>query len=72
MRLQTRLGRAEGAAHKTFPSDRPSELTPKEWLEQVEAQGREGAFAAEPDYPVALAAYREALDKAQADLGPGE
>ena len=72
MRLRARLGRAEGAAHKTFQSDRPPELTPAEWLKKFEAQGREEPFAAEPDYPVALAAYRDALNKAQADLGPGE
>jgi hypothetical protein len=72
MRLRARLGRAEGAAHKTFSSDHPPELTPAEWLKKFEALGREEPFAAEPDYPVALAAYREALNKAQADLGPGE
>jgi hypothetical protein len=72
MRLRARLGRAEGAAHKTLSSDHPSELTPVEWLKKFEAWGRKEPFAAEPDYPVALAAYRDALDEAQADLGPGE
>ncbi len=72
MKLRARLGRAEGAAHKTFSSDHPPELTPREWLKKFEALGREEPLAAEPDYPVALAAYREALDKAQADLRPGE
>ena len=72
MRLRARLGRAEGAAHKTFSSDHPPELTPAEWLEKFETLGREWACAAEPDYSVAPAAYRDALDKAQADLGPGE
>jgi hypothetical protein len=72
MRLQTRLGRAEGAALKASASDRPRPLTPAEWLEQFEAWGREGAFPAEPDYPMALAAYRNALQNARADAGSGE
>jgi hypothetical protein len=42
----------------------------EDWLAAFEAWGRAGRFAHEADFPVALAAYRDALSKAAADDDP--
>jgi hypothetical protein len=72
MTTRVRMKRLEAAVRRQTPAQRPARLTEEDWLEQHEAWGRAGVFAAEPDYSVALAAYREALEKAYADAGPGE
>ncbi len=42
----------------------------EDWLELFAEWGRAGAFAAEPDFPVALAFYRDALTRAKAQADP--
>jgi hypothetical protein len=44
--------------------------TDEESLQQYEAWGREGLFSHEPDFPVALAVYRAALEQARAQADP--
>jgi hypothetical protein len=44
--------------------------TDEDWLELFAEWGRAGAFAAEPDFPVALAFYRDALARAKAQADP--
>jgi hypothetical protein len=46
---------------RSQPSQRPSPETPEEWLAYFEAMGREGTFDCEPDFPKALALYRDAV-----------
>jgi hypothetical protein len=71
MRLRHRVARLEGAARQAAATG-PAEdgLTDEEWLAQFEAYGREGCFAAEPDFPAALAAYRRALEQAASQADP--
>jgi hypothetical protein len=44
--------------------------TDEDWLEQFEAWGKDGSFAHEPDFPAALAFYRDALKQARAQSEP--
>src|SRR5260370_27517630 len=41
-------------------------LSKREWLTRFERWGREGVFANEPAFPIALAAYHRALEEAEA------
>jgi hypothetical protein len=70
VRLLRRLQRLEDAAHSAAPAERPHQLTEEDWLHRFEAQEREGDFAAEPDFPAALAFYRDALRRAHAQADP--
>ena len=70
MTLRARLRRLEKAAGRAAPADRPGRLTEDDWLECFEAWGREGVFAAEPDFPGALAFYRDALGRVKAQDDP--
>jgi hypothetical protein len=45
-------------------------LTEEDWLACYEDWGRQGHFQGEPDFPSALAAYRQALEQARAGTDP--
>jgi hypothetical protein len=45
-------------------------LSEWDWLDRFEQWGRQGTFAHEPDFPVALATYRQALVLAAAQTNP--
>jgi hypothetical protein len=49
---------------------RCNNYTDEDWLELFGEWGRAGAFAAEPDIPVALTFYRDALAQAKAQADP--
>jgi hypothetical protein len=70
MKLLRRLQRLEDAVHSAAPPEAPVRLTEDDWLAWYEAQELEGAFAPEPDFPAALAFYRDALKRAQAQADP--
>lgn len=70
MTLRARLRRLEKAAGRVAPADRPDRMTEEDWLECFEVWGREGVFAVEPDFPRALAFYRDALGRAKAQADP--
>jgi hypothetical protein len=59
MTLRSLLRRLENVAHKAPRVERPE--TDEDFLARFEAWDREGRFAAEPDFPMALACYRDAL-----------
>jgi hypothetical protein len=68
--LLRRLQRLEDAARPEAPTERPVRLTEEDWLAWYEAQAHMGDFAAEPDFPAALAFYRDALRRAHAQADP--
>lgn len=72
MTLRTRLQRLEVKTRRRQPpeNDLGDDLGDEDWLELFEALGREGHFAGEPDFPTALAFYRAALQRAQAQTDP--
>jgi hypothetical protein len=70
VRLLRRLQRLEDAARPEAPTKRPVRLTEEDLLAWYEVQERVGDFAAEPDFPRALAFYRDALQRAQAQADP--
>ena len=72
MTMRTRLQRLEVQARRRQPSteDRWDDPRDEDWLELFEVWGAEGHFAREPDFPMALAFYREALQRAQAQTDP--
>ena len=67
--LTTRLARLEDrAATRT-----QAELDHRDeagWLARFEEWGRERLFGHEPDFPVALAIFRDALERARASIDP--
>jgi hypothetical protein len=66
MRLNARLRKLE---QQTRPQDdeQRHEYLEEDWLEVFEDLAREGTLDREPDFPVALAALRAELARAQAD-----
>jgi hypothetical protein len=65
--LISRIKKLEGrAGSRAGRSWRPE--TDADWLAVFEAHGRGGEFDGEPDFPVALEAYRRAVESS----GPGE
>src|SRR5262249_30893092 len=71
MTLRTRLKRLEHRAKRLAPEEKRSDSrTGEAWLDRFESWGREGFFDSEPDYPEALACYRDALQKAKAQAEP--
>jgi hypothetical protein len=68
--VRNRLARLEAAARTTRPQGGLRELTDEDRLAIYEAWGRKGCFAREPDFPVALAFYRDALRQAEAQADP--
>jgi hypothetical protein len=61
MTLRTRLARLERAAPK--PPEPAGPVTDEDWLAAFEDMGRQKMFAAEPDFPRALAEYRRVVTK---------
>ena len=70
MTMRVRMKRVEAEVHRRTPAPRAARLTEEDWLERYEAWGRAGAFAAEPDFPVALAFFRDASARAKALADP--
>jgi hypothetical protein len=68
MTIRSRLLRLEGVAILT--ADDASWLTDEEHLARYERMGREGCFAAEPEFPVALGCYQEAVQQATVQRDP--
>jgi hypothetical protein len=72
MTIRTRLKRLEDKARRVPASaeDPWDDLGDEEWLELFAAWGKEGHFAAEPDFTTALDFYRDALDRAKMQSDP--
>jgi hypothetical protein len=70
MTMRVRMKRLEAAVRRQTPVPRPARLTEEDWLELSEAWGSAGVFSAEPDFPKALAFYRDALVRAKAQADP--
>ncbi len=72
MTIRTRLAQLEkaGRAANQAGAAGPAWRTEEEWLALFEECGRRGAFAGEPDFPAALAAYRGAMRQAAAHTDP--
>jgi hypothetical protein len=70
MRTRMRMKRLEAAVRRDTPSKRSARPNEEDWLERFEAWSRAGVFAAEPDFPRALAFYRDALARAKAQADP--
>ena len=73
MKLQRRLDRVQQQVLQLFlHAPRPEDPTPAEerWVAHLEARAAAGDFAAETDFPAALALYRDALRQAQARADP--
>lgn len=72
MTIRTRLRRLEGTARQAARAEAEDARWPTDehWLARYEGMGREGYFAAEPDFLEALAAYGEAVRRAQAGHNP--
>lgn len=71
MTIRTRLKRLEATARRMPPvQDRSAHLTDEDWLELFAACGQEGHCDQEPDFPMALAFYRDALLRAKTQTDP--
>jgi hypothetical protein len=72
MKLSRRLARRERSlALRSRSRDSDEDwLTEEQWLETYERFGAQGLFAQEPDFPKALAFYREALNEAKTQADP--
>src|SRR5690348_615988 len=72
MTMRTRLQRLEAKARRSTVSaeDYWDDLDDDEWLEGFAEWGRQGHFAAEPDFTVALDFYRDALQRAKMQSDP--
>jgi hypothetical protein len=71
MTLRRRLHRLEDKARPSAANpDGLDLLTDEDWLAGFEAWGRQGHFEREPDFQVALVAYRDALQRAKAQAAP--
>jgi hypothetical protein len=66
--LPSWLRRSKNAAKQSPNAEQILDLTHEDWLEQFEAWGRDGQFDHEPDFPVALAFYRDALRRAKENI----
>jgi hypothetical protein len=66
MTLLRRLHRLEDAARRVVASRPKERVTALSWLRCFETWGQQGLYAAEPDFPAALAFYREAVERARA------
>jgi hypothetical protein len=69
MSLNNRLRRLEKIRQVREPHEQDW-LTEQQWLDLFERLGRDGVFAAEPDFPAALAEYRLALQTALTQTDP--
>jgi hypothetical protein len=71
MSIFSRIKRLEAiAAKKGKQEGQGVGLTEEEWLDHFAELGRQGFFAGEADFPVALSFYRNALAKAAAQTDP--
>jgi hypothetical protein len=68
MHLRTRLARLEAIVGREEPEERW--LSEEDWLKAFEQWGQEGHFDREPDFPAALALFREALAEAKGQADP--
>jgi hypothetical protein len=66
MNLRARVCRLEGQALRRRLSSRDDECLDEDWLLLYEAWAKQAMFAGEPDFPLALNAYRQALAEARA------
>jgi hypothetical protein len=67
MKLRERLKQLEHRIRPSGGDHRPPERLHNDWLEVFVQHARDGTLEREPDFPVALAAYRDALARAQTD-----
>jgi hypothetical protein len=75
MALQQRLRRLEERVRRTVGQHQNaredlSDLTAEDWLERFDCWEQAGHFAAEPDFPTALAGYRATVQQARAARDP--
>jgi hypothetical protein len=72
MTLRMRVRRLEAKAQRKQPptEDPLQDPSDEEWLELFANWGREGQFDREPDFPTALAFYRDALQRAKTQTDP--
>jgi hypothetical protein len=70
MTLDRRLQRITTRLRATKPPEAPFDLDENQWLAAFEALGDAGHFVHEPDFPKALAEYRDALDAAHRQADP--
>ena len=72
MRVRQRLNRLERqAALSSKARDAHGDSwSDEDWLARIEHEGEQGFFAGEPDFPVALATYRQAIERAAAQSDP--
>ena len=70
MTMRVRMKRVEAEVRRQTPAPRPARLTEEDWLELFAEWGRLGDFVGEPDFPTALAFYRDALAQAKAQADP--
>lgn len=72
MSLRQRLKQLEqqAALRPRNPDPYADWLSEADWLQRFEQWGKQGDFAGEPDFPVALATYRQALELAIAQTDP--
>ncbi len=70
MTIHTRLKRLEKVCQTADRASRLDWLTEEEWLTLFEEWGRQGYFDREPEFPIALACYRDALQRAAVQADP--
>ena len=71
MTIRVRLKRLEDSVKRAASEENhEGYLTDEEWLVRFESWGREGFFNSEPDFPQALAFYRDELRKAKSQVDP--
>lgn len=68
--LQRRLARLERRFAFETPSAENQQLIAEQWLILLEQGEARGDYSAEPDFPVALACYRQALEEANHEDPP--
>src|SRR5262249_23056892 len=71
MTHHTRLKRLEAVACRRTQRTKSAEsLSEEQWLMRFETWGRAGYCADEPDFPVAVAFYRKAIEDARTQAEP--
>jgi hypothetical protein len=68
--IEKALAKLKNLAAAKARSVPPAPFDEADWLAWFEQAGREGAFAREPDFPVALALLRDELANAKASIDP--
>ncbi len=72
MRVRQRLNRLErqAALSSKAKNAHGDSWSDEDWLARIEQEGQQGVFAHEPDFPVAFATYRQAIERAAAQSDP--